>query len=181
VQIALADECLRQLAPMPGWVNERQELVDDRLLPLRVSGGLIPSLSRQQYLDFCLPAFVGGVELRDAAMNVFEDPQLIRELAELAGLPGGQASVAHRRRPPFGKTKVMRQDIGLLINAIGKQFLHGLSDDAVERLPLVLYQALVGHFLRERMLEPVFRLRKDANLLDHAKRFQSLERRKEAD
>ena len=59
---------------------------------------------------------------------------------------------------------VVGQPLGLLRHAVGRKPLDRLGNARVQIPPPVLQQALVGHLVRERMLERVLQVREQHRL-----------------
>ena len=73
--------------------------------------------------------------------------------------------VGHGLLVQFAPHGVMRQAFDLLREPLRVQRLDRLNDASVQPSPPVLQDASVGHLVRERMLEGVFEVRKDARLV----------------
>jgi hypothetical protein len=87
----------------------------------------------------------------------------VRELT--AGLRSGPAEVVHRLVPHLATIRMLGEALDLLDqSALGKPF-HHLDDLRVEISPAFLQETAVRHLMRERVLEGVFELWKEARLV----------------
>jgi hypothetical protein len=82
------------------------------------------------------------------------------------------AEIGDRLVPQLPAQGVMGQPLGLLDDALGREPLDGLGDAGVQgALPLV-EQPLVGHLVRERVLERVLEVRKEPGLVEELRGLQ---------
>src|SRR5262249_50070353 len=72
--------------------------------------------------------------------------------------------------PQLSAKGVVRELLDLGSQAVGIERLDGLYDTCMERAPSFLEQAPIGHFLRERVLEGVGELWKEARLIEEFRR-----------
>src|SRR5262249_36432503 len=117
-----------------------------------------------------------GVDhLRDDLARLRKMPGSCQGVLELGGrLPerpssdgfrAGPPAVAQRLAPPFRAQRMMGELLHLLLEAIAVETLDLADDSPVNGAPAVGEQTTVGHLLRERMLEGVFRIGKEAGLV----------------
>src|SRR6266498_1243506 len=69
----------------------------------------------------------------------------------------------------------MREAIDVLGQSVGVEPLDSVEDPTVQLSPAFLEQAAVGYLVRERVLEGVFRVRKEGRLVDELRRLQMRE------
>ena len=82
------------------------------------------------------------------------------------GLGTGLTKVRKGFSPHLAPEGMVREAFNLFIQAVGIQPFDGLDNPGVEGAPTLLEQAAIGHLLRERVLERVFELRKQACLVE---------------
>jgi hypothetical protein len=63
---------------------------------------------------------------------------------------------------------MVREAFNLFIHVVGIQSFDGLDNPGVAGAPTLLKKASIGYLLRERMLERVFELRKQACLVENS-------------
>jgi hypothetical protein len=76
------------------------------------------------------------------------------------------AEVGNRLLPQFPVQGVVGQPLGLLGNALGRKLLDRLGNADVQITPPVLQHSLVGHLVSQRVLESVFDIGKEPNLVE---------------
>jgi hypothetical protein len=70
---------------------------------------------------------------------------------------------------------MVRQSVDLLGHPLGHQRLEGFDNACVQPSPPLQQQAVVGHFVRQGMLEGVFRRGKQARLIQELRRLEVLQ------
>ena len=80
--------------------------------------------------------------------------------------------IGDRFFPQFPVQGVVGQPLGLLRHAVGRKLLDRLGDARVQITAPVVQQALVGHLVREGVLESVGELGKQAGLVEKLRRLQ---------
>src|SRR5262249_8733343 len=78
----------------------------------------------------------------------------------------GLAEIADRLPPQLPTQGVMGQPLRLLGDALARVPLDGLGDTGVQGALAVVEQTLVGHLMRERVLERVLKVRKELDLVE---------------
>jgi hypothetical protein len=103
--------------------------------------------------------------LPEPAQRLFEPGDSLT-VRRARGSPGaGRSCVGHSPLPDLGADRVMRQPLGLLLQASGVHLVDRVDDAGVERLAPLLEQATVGDLVRQRVLERVLQLREQAGFV----------------
>jgi hypothetical protein len=85
---------------------------------------------------------------------------------------GGPAEVSDGLNPTLAADSVIGEPINLLERAVACRRFQDLEDSSVQNAPLVLQQAAVGHFVRERVLERIFELTTKTRLVEELGRLE---------
>ena len=134
-----------------------------------------PLLPEQHVGDPIAAAGLVG-QTRQPGLHALEHAQRIRQLTQFGGARGRPAAVVDRLFPCLGMAEVVREQVERLLERVGTRPFDRAPDRPVQRRPLVRQQALVGHFLREHMLEAIHRIRHHPDLLDDACVLQPFDR-----
>ena len=91
---------------------------------------------------------------------------VVWSILALGALGTGLAKVREGLSPHLHSEGMVREAFNVLINAVGIQPFDGRDNPGMEGTPTLLRQAAISHLLRQRVLEHIFKLWKQACLIE---------------
>ena len=105
-------------------------------------------------------------QVREGLEGLFEGGHRLAERGAIPGPGAGLLAVGHGLVPHLASQGVVRQAFDLLSPPLGRQRLKGLDNARVQEAPPLQQEAVVGHLVREGMLEGIDPLGDKARLVE---------------
>ena len=111
-------------------------------------------------------------QVREGLEGLLEGGHRLAERGAVVGPGAGLLAVGHGLVPHLAPQGMVRQAFDLLGHPVGRERLKGLDQARVQHPPPLQQEAVVGHLVRQGMLEGVVRLGEQAGLIQELRRLQ---------
>jgi hypothetical protein len=109
-------------------------------------------------LDGQHPGVAGLGQVHESLEGLLEGGHRLAKRGAVVGSGTGLLAVGHGLVPHLAPHGMVRQPFDLLGYPLGRQCLEGLDQVRVQHAPPLQQEAVVGHLVRQGVLEGVFRL-----------------------